>query len=68
MNEQTLHMLHEDAINLLKKLIATPSLSKEEDETAEIIQHFLESKTVVTHQYLFGQRIHILMKASLLFY
>jgi acetylornithine deacetylase len=52
MNEQTLHMLHEDAINLLKKLIATPSLSKEEDETAEIIQHFLESKTVVTHQYL----------------
>ena len=52
MNEQTVHMLHEDAINLLKQLIATPSLSKEEDETAEIIQHFLESKGVVTHQYL----------------
>jgi acetylornithine deacetylase len=52
MNEQTLHILYTDAINLLKKLISTSSLSKEEDETAEIIQKFLESKNVVTHQYL----------------
>ena len=52
MNEQTVHMLHEVAINLLKQLIATPSLCEEEDVTAEIIQHFLESKGVVTHQYL----------------
>jgi acetylornithine deacetylase len=52
MNEQTLHILYTDAINLLKKLISTSSLSKEEDETAEIIQIFLESKNVVTHQYL----------------
>jgi len=41
-----------NAIGLLKKLIATPSFSKEEEETAEIIETFLESKGVVTHSYL----------------
>ncbi|MDE3125416.1 MAG: M20 family metallo-hydrolase [Bacteroidota bacterium] len=44
--------LAEDALGLLKKLIATPSFSKEEEETAEIIQLFLESKGIPTHQYL----------------
>jgi acetylornithine deacetylase len=52
MSEQHLHTLFTDAFGLLKKLIATPSLSKEEEETAEIIQMFLESRGVVTHQYL----------------
>lgn len=52
MNDQELHTLFTDAVHLLKKLIATPSLSKEEEETAEIIQLFLESKGVTTHQYL----------------
>ncbi len=52
MNDQELNILFTDAINLLKKLITTPSLSKEEEETAEIIQLFLESKGVTTHQYL----------------
>ena len=52
MNEQHLDSLFTDAVRLLKKLIATPSLSKEEEETAEIIEHFLESKGVLTHQYL----------------
>jgi acetylornithine deacetylase len=52
MTDQQLHSLFSDAVLLLKKLIATPSLSKEEAETAEIIQLFLESKGVVTHQYL----------------
>lgn len=52
MNEEQLNILFTDAISLLKKLIATPSLSKEEEETAEIIQLFLESRGVVTHQYL----------------
>ncbi len=52
MNYQELNILFTDAINLLKKLVATPSLSKEEEETAEIIQLFLESKGVTTHQYL----------------
>ena len=52
MTEQLLHTLFTDAFGLLKKLIATTSLSKEEEETAEIIQLFLESHGVVTHQYL----------------
>ncbi|MBA4196919.1 MAG: acetylornithine deacetylase [Chitinophaga sp.] len=52
MSNADVHSLHADAVYLLKKLIATPSLSKEEEETAEIIQFFLESKGVVTHQYL----------------
>ena len=47
-----LNILFNDAVSLLKRLIATPSLSKEEDETAEILQHFLESKNVVSYQYL----------------
>jgi len=41
-----------NAILLLKKLISTPSLSKEEEETAEIIENFLESKGVATYSYM----------------
>ncbi|MBS1626603.1 MAG: M20 family metallo-hydrolase [Bacteroidetes bacterium] len=52
MTEQELNILYTDAVNLLKKLIATPSLSKEEEKTAEVIENFLSSKGVVTHQYL----------------
>ena len=52
MSEQELNILYTDAVILLKKLITTASLSKEEEETAEIIQAFLESRGVVTHQYL----------------
>src|ERR1051325_8278117 len=32
--------LYSEGIELLKKLIATPSFSKEESDTAETIQHF----------------------------
>lgn len=48
----TVAYLAKDATRLLKKLIATPSFSKEEEETAELIQTFLESKGVTTHQFL----------------
>jgi len=47
-----LSILQQDAINLLKKLIATPSFSKEEDITADIIEEFLESKKVKTQRHL----------------
>ena len=33
-------------INLLKKLIETPSLSKEEDRTARILMDFFASKSI----------------------
>ncbi len=45
-------IFQEDAINLLKKLIATPSFSKEEQNTADIIDRFLESKGVRTKTHL----------------
>jgi acetylornithine deacetylase len=41
MNEQLLHTLQTDVIDLLKELIATPSFSKEEDQTAGILCRFL---------------------------
>ena len=34
--------LYNDAVNLLKQLISTPSFSKEENDTAEIIVAFLK--------------------------
>lgn len=37
---------------MLKQLIATPSFSKEEDNTADIIEQFLESRSVHTNVFL----------------
>jgi acetylornithine deacetylase len=42
----------ECAISLLKKLIAAPSFSNEEDKTALIIEEFLKSKNVNTKRFL----------------
>lgn len=42
--------LQEEAIDLLKQLIATPSLSRQEDATAELIQQFLQDRGVVTQR------------------
>jgi acetylornithine deacetylase len=39
--DKTLQILQQDAIGLLKELIATPSFSKQEDQTAGIISRFL---------------------------
>lgn len=39
--------LQMDAINLLKELIATPSFSKEEEQTAGILCRFLEERDIV---------------------
>ena len=41
-----MNQLSNDAIDLLKSLISTPSLSKEEDDTADIIQQFLRQNGV----------------------
>jgi acetylornithine deacetylase len=41
-----------DAISLLKQLIATPSFSKEENETADILEHFLLQKNIKANRYL----------------
>lgn len=48
MNNNSLHNLYEDAVQLLKELIQTPSFSKEEDGTAGIISRFMAQKGVAT--------------------
>lgn len=44
--------LYRDAVELLKGLIATPSFSKQEDQTADIIHHFLKNKGIAADRYL----------------
>jgi len=47
-------ILQENAIGLLKQLIATPSFSKEEDNSSALIRSFLEKNEVKTEQYLYN--------------
>ena len=47
-------ILQSDAIELLKKLIATPSFSKEEDNSSAVIRDFLEKHEVKTEQHLYN--------------
>jgi len=46
MNHSGLALLQAEAIDLLKQLIATPSFSKEEDKTADLIERHLRGKGV----------------------
>lgn len=43
--------LTEQSIELLKKLIATPSFSKEEDDTADILVHFFNDRGISTKRH-----------------
>ncbi|MFN4007842.1 MAG: M20 family metallo-hydrolase [Chitinophagaceae bacterium] len=47
-----INTLHDSAISLLQLLIATPSFSKEEHNTAACIEHWLQRYGVTTHRYL----------------
>ena len=60
MSKDSYHKIQEDAINLLCNLIVTPSFSKEEDITADIISRFLEEHGVVTMR--IGNNIYSLNK------
>jgi len=44
--------LYTDAVELLKQLIATPSFSKEEDKTADIIELFFKAKNIPANRLL----------------
>jgi len=46
MNSNSLHILQQDAIALLKELIATPSYSREEDQTAGLLCRFLGTRNI----------------------
>jgi len=47
-------ILQSEAVDLLKQLIATPSFSKEEDNSSALIKAFLEKHEVKTEQYLYN--------------
>ncbi len=47
-----IELLYNDAVSLLKKLITTPSFSKEEDKTAEIIAQFFTEKSIPVNRLL----------------
>ena len=49
-----LHILQTDAIGLLKQLIATPSFSKEEDNSSGIIKKFLGKHSITPEQHLYN--------------
>src|SRR6218665_2415708 len=50
-NDQ-LTILNNEALQLLQQLIAIPSLSREEDKTADCIERFLQEKNISTHRLL----------------
>lgn len=52
MSSDRITILQENAIALLKQLIATPSFSKEEDQTAAILEQFLQQQYINAHRYL----------------
>ncbi len=52
MNKELQHSVTKASIDLLKKLIATPSFSKEEGDTAAIIEQFLQANNVTVNRYL----------------
>ena len=56
-NIERLHSLQQEAKQLLKELIVTPSFSKEENATATIIEQFLIQRGVQAHRIL--SLIHI---------
>jgi acetylornithine deacetylase len=47
-------ILQAEAIQLLKQLIATPSFSKEEDNSSALIKNFLERNNAKAEQYLYN--------------
>ena len=49
-NNAFISLLQQEAKQLLEKLIATPSFSKEEDKTADLIQDYLHQKKVKTER------------------
>lgn len=60
MNETYLHILQVDAVSLLKELIATPSFSKEEDQTAGILTRFLGQREI--EHYRIGNNVYAFSK------
>ncbi len=54
MNEKILHTLQDNAIDLLKQLIATPSFSREEDKTAEVLENFFNKRNIPAQKHFYN--------------
>lgn len=52
MSSDRINVLHEQAVTLLKQLIATPSFSKEEEHTAQILEQFFAQQGIRASRYL----------------
>jgi len=48
----SINILQNEAIELLKQLIATPSFSREEEGTAQLIEQYFAEKKIVTQRHL----------------
>ncbi len=48
----TVNKPYEDAVKLLQKLISTPSFSREEDKTADVIEQFFSEKNIISNRLL----------------
>lgn len=53
MNEK-LAILQTDALELLKKLIATPSFSREEDRTSAVLEEFFQERDIPVNRHLYN--------------
>lgn len=42
--------MYSEAVSLLKQLIATPSFSREEKDTADVIERFLTQKNIKAYR------------------
>jgi acetylornithine deacetylase len=54
MSNEPIHILQDEAIGLLKKLIATPSFSREEDKTSEVLEGFFQEKNIPVKKHLYN--------------
>ncbi|MBS1607624.1 MAG: M20 family metallo-hydrolase [Bacteroidetes bacterium] len=52
MNKPITHIFYTKAVDLLKKLIATPSFSKEENNTAAILNSFFKEQNILAENFL----------------
>ncbi|MGB8191348.1 MAG: M20 family metallo-hydrolase [Chitinophagaceae bacterium] len=52
MNNKSIHDLQQEAISLLKQLISTSSFSKEEQNTARVIEYFFRNKGIARYRFI----------------
>lgn len=69
-NSAFIALLQQEAKQLLEQLIATPSFSKEEDKSADLIQTYLNQKKLNQNvkKIIYGQSMRIMMHQSQRYY